>query len=137
MWFSLVDWCLEPSQPLGTSSGLKETFIKRYTVERTNKAKIRPEEQSQKTKSCRENLWNEIQLKGPYRQKQTQEQNKKEWASLVGLSQTKTVTYPPREGEPAGTANVGNATTPVRACATQTYHLPRTIKCYYPYGCKE
>ena len=24
-----------------------------------------------------ENSWNEIQLKGPYRQKQTQEQNKK------------------------------------------------------------
>ena len=29
----------------------------------------------------------EIQLKGPYRQKQTQEQNKKEWASSVGLCQ--------------------------------------------------
>ena len=35
-------------------SGLKETFIKRYKVERTNKAEIRPEEQSQKTESCRE-----------------------------------------------------------------------------------
>ena len=31
-----------------------------YTVERTNKAEIRPEEQSQKTESCQENLWNEI-----------------------------------------------------------------------------
>ena len=46
---------------------------------------MRPEEQSEKAESCRENLWNEIQLKGPYRQKQTQEQNKKEWASLAGL----------------------------------------------------
>ena len=54
-------------------SGLKETIIKRYIVERTSKAEIRPEEQtemkpeeqSQKTESCRENLWNEIQLKGP------------------------------------------------------------------------
>ena len=34
-------------------------------VERTNKAEIRLEEQSQKTESCRETLWNEIQLKGP------------------------------------------------------------------------
>ena len=37
--------------------------------------------------SCRENLWNEIQLKGPSREKKTQEQNKKEWASSVGLCQ--------------------------------------------------
>ena len=42
-----------------------ETFTKRYTLERTNKAGIRPEEQSEKAESCRENLWNEIQLKGP------------------------------------------------------------------------
>ena len=34
-------------------------------VERTNKAEVRPEEQSQKTDSCQENLWNAIQLKGP------------------------------------------------------------------------
>ena len=53
-----------------------EAFIKRYVVERTNKAEIGPEEQSQKTESFRENLWNEIQLKGPQRQEQTQEQNK-------------------------------------------------------------
>ena len=46
-----------------------------YIVERTNKAEQRPQEQSEKTESCRENLWNEIQLKGPKRQKQTQEQN--------------------------------------------------------------
>ena len=59
--------------------------MKRYIVERTNKAEIRPEEQSQKTENRRENLWNEIQLKGPLRQKQTQEQNIKEWASSVGL----------------------------------------------------
>ena len=46
---------------------------------------MRPEEQSEKLENCRENLWNEIQLKGPYRQKQTQAQNKKEWASSVDL----------------------------------------------------
>ena len=64
--------------------------MKTYIVERTNKAEIRPEEQREKAESCRENLWKEIQLKGPQRQKQTQEQNKKkkEWASSVGLCQT-------------------------------------------------
>ena len=61
----MVNWCFEHSQPLGIISGLKETFIKRYTVERTSKAEIRAEEQSETTESCREKLWNEIQLKGP------------------------------------------------------------------------
>ena len=40
--------------------------MKRYIVEMTNEAEIRPEEQSQKTESCRGSLWNEIHLKGPY-----------------------------------------------------------------------
>ena len=31
-------------------------------VERANKAELRPQEQRDKTESCRENLWNEIQL---------------------------------------------------------------------------
>ena len=34
-------------------------------VERTNKAEIRPEVQSEEAKSCWENLWNETQLKEP------------------------------------------------------------------------
>ena len=46
---------------------------------------MKPEEQSGEAESCRENIWNEVQLKGPYRQKQSQEQNKKERACLVGL----------------------------------------------------
>ena len=62
---NLVSWCFKPSQPKRIISGLRETFIKRYIVERTNKAEMRPEEQSEKAESCRENLWNEIQLKGP------------------------------------------------------------------------
>ena len=41
-------------------SGLRETFMKRYIVERTSKTEIRPEEQSEKAESCRENLCNEI-----------------------------------------------------------------------------
>ena len=48
---------------------MRETFIKRYIVERTDKAELRPEEQSEKAESCRENLWNKIQLKGPQREK--------------------------------------------------------------------
>ena len=48
---SLVNWCFEPSQPLGIVSGLKETVKKRYTVERTNKAEVRPEEQSEKAEN--------------------------------------------------------------------------------------
>ena len=59
-------WCFEPSQPQGIISGLKETFIRDIIiVEKTNKAEIRSEEQSEKTESCRKNVWNEIQLKGP------------------------------------------------------------------------
>ena len=50
----LVSWCFKPSQPQRIISGLRETFIQRYTVERTNKAEVRPEEQSEKAASCRE-----------------------------------------------------------------------------------
>ena len=35
--------------------------MKKEIVERTNKAEIKPEEQSEKAESCRENLGNEIQ----------------------------------------------------------------------------
>ena len=68
--------------------GLRNTFIKRYIVERTSEAEIRPEEQNEKAKSCRGNLRNEIQSKGP---------------SSVDLCQKYTTTSPPHEGEPAGT----------------------------------
>ena len=61
----LVSWCFKSSQPQRITSGLKETFIKRYIVQRTSKAEIRLEEQSEKAESCRENVWNEIQLNGP------------------------------------------------------------------------
>ena len=54
---------MKPSQPQRIISGLRETFIKRSLVERTNKAEIKPEEQNEKAGICRENLWNEIQLK--------------------------------------------------------------------------
>ena len=40
-------------------------FHKRYMIEMTNKAEIGLQEQNEKAESCRENLWNEIQLKGP------------------------------------------------------------------------
>ena len=41
----LVSWCFKPGQPQRIILGLKETFIKRYIVERTKKAEIRPKEQ--------------------------------------------------------------------------------------------
>ena len=49
----------------GPEGSETETFIKRYMVERTNKAEIRQEEQSEKAESFRENFLNEIQLTGP------------------------------------------------------------------------
>ena len=61
----LVIWCFKPSQPKTILSGLREIFINRYLVERTNEAEIRSEEQSEKAESCLENLWNGIQLKEP------------------------------------------------------------------------
>ena len=61
----LLSWCFNSSQPQRIISGLKETFIKRYIIERTNKVEIRPAEQNKKAESCRENSWNEMQLKGP------------------------------------------------------------------------
>ena len=61
----VVSWCFKPSQPQRIISGLKETLIKRYIVERTSKAEMKPEEQSKKAESCRENSQNEIQLIRP------------------------------------------------------------------------
>ena len=61
----LVRWCFKPNQPQAIISELKETSIKRYIVERTNKTEIRPEEQSENVESRRKNLWNEIQLRRP------------------------------------------------------------------------
>ena len=61
----LVSSCFKPSQPQRIISRLKEIFIRRYIVERTNKAEIRLEEHNEKAESCRENLWKETELKGP------------------------------------------------------------------------
>ena len=72
--------CFKPSWSQKITSGLKETFIKRCIVERTNKAEIRPKEQSEKAKSCRENIWNEIQLRGPQRRKQAD--TRTEWKGV-------------------------------------------------------
>ena len=44
----LVSRCFKPSQPQRIISGLRDAFIMRYIAERTNKAEIRPEEQSEK-----------------------------------------------------------------------------------------
>ena len=62
---TLVNWYFMPIQSQRIISGFGETFVKRYKVKRTNKAEIRPEEESEKVESCRENVWTEIQLTGP------------------------------------------------------------------------
>ena len=41
----LVNWCFKPSQPLGIISRLKKISVKRCIVERTSKAKTKPEEE--------------------------------------------------------------------------------------------
>ena len=61
----LVSKCFNPSRPQRNISGLREIYMKRYMVERANKTETRPEGQSEKAESYLENLWNEIQLKGP------------------------------------------------------------------------
>ena len=52
-----------------SGSSFRDFFVKTtkksYIVERTNKAEMRPEKQSEKAESCQENSWNEIQLKEP------------------------------------------------------------------------
>ena len=78
---------LRPFNHKGLSQGWRRLSLKRWRVERTNKADMRPEEQSEKAESYRENLRNEIPLKRPWKQKRTQEQNKKEWANSFGLCQ--------------------------------------------------
>ena len=67
---NLVSWCFEPSQPQRIISRLRETFIKRYIDERTDEAE-KDRKNSEKAESCWENLWKEIQLKGPMKQKKT------------------------------------------------------------------
>ena len=61
----LVSWCFKPGRPQTITPGLRETLSKRYIAERTSKIGLKPEEQSEKAESFRENLWNEIQLTGP------------------------------------------------------------------------
>ena len=51
---------LSPVNHKRIKSGLKETLIKRYIVERIKKAEIKSEEQNEKAESCRDNLCNEI-----------------------------------------------------------------------------
>ena len=67
----------------------RETFTKRYVVERTSKAEIRPEEQSEKAESCRENLLDEIQLKGP--QDRNRHKNRIKRSGQAGLVYVKNI----------------------------------------------
>ena len=58
----LISWCFKSGQPPRITSSLKETFIKRYIVEKTIKAEIRPEEQSEKAELSGEFMeWNTVE----------------------------------------------------------------------------
>ena len=59
-------------------------------VERTNKAGIRPEEQREKAESCRENLWNEIELKGPHTKNRNRHKNRIKRSGQARLVYVKT-----------------------------------------------
>ena len=59
--------------------------MERYIVERTNKAERRPEDQSDKTESCRENLGNETQFERALKTETDTVTESKEWAGSVGL----------------------------------------------------
>ena len=59
----LLSSCSKPSTLQRIIQGLKQAFIKRYIAKRTNKAETRLDEHSEKEESCRESLWNKIQLK--------------------------------------------------------------------------
>ena len=87
-------------------------------------------EQDQKNRvrnqSCRENLWNETY-------KQTQEQNKKEWASLVGFYLGhKSVTSPPREGEPTRTQEISSVSYITSSPVQGGTHTPRKARTCAP-----
>ena len=58
--------------------------MKRHSVERTDEVEIRLEDQSEKTELSGEFMEGNT-VERARRQKQTQEQYKQEWASLVGL----------------------------------------------------
>ena len=80
----LVSWRFDPSQPQRIISGLKETFVKRYIFERTKKAEIRPEEQSEKAESCWENLLMKYSWKGHKERNRHKNGIKRSWqAQLV------------------------------------------------------
>ena len=77
-------------RPLWITSGLKENFKKRYIVERTNNAEIRPENRVKnsfflKRRVARRIYGMKYSWKG--HKDRNRHKNKKEWASLVGLCQ--------------------------------------------------
>ena len=61
----LLSWCFKPNPPHRIILGVKENLTKKCKAERAGKAEIRPREEGEKAESCRENLCNEIHLKGP------------------------------------------------------------------------
>ena len=75
-------------------------------VESINMAEIRLEEQSEKAESCRENLWNEIQLKWHKDGNRHKNRMKRNSQDRLVYVKTYAATSPLHEVEPAGTLTV-------------------------------
>ena len=81
----LVSWCFRPSQPQRITSGLRETFIKRYNVvEGSMRQKWDRKNRVRKRRAVRRIYGMKYGGKGD-KDRKSQEQNEKEWASSVGL----------------------------------------------------
>ena len=66
---------------------------------------MRPEEQSEKAESCRESVWNEIQLKGHKDRNKHKNGIKRNGQARLVYDKVLTATSPARVGEPVGTAD--------------------------------
>ena len=82
-----VSRCFKPSQPQRIISGLRESFIKRYILERTNKAEIRPGEQREMQRIVGRIYGMKYSWNGHKDRNRHKNRIKKEWASSVGLCQ--------------------------------------------------
>ena len=96
----------KPSQPQRIISGLRETFTKRYIVERTSKTDIRPEEQSEKAESCREIYGRKYSWKDHKDRNRHKNRIQRSGQARLFMSKTSVVTSPPREGGPVGTSDL-------------------------------
>ena len=103
-------------------------------MRRNNKEEIRPQEQSEKAESFRENLRNEIQLKG--HKDRNRHENRLKGVGMLGwfMSKTSTTTSPLREDELV--TQLDNALSPVnnkglhKGCRPQVIEKKKKKRAY-------